>query len=142
MSLPRSFPKEEKPVPNPTIDISVRTLADVVCLAEGVFAPLDGFMRRDDYESVLRDMRTASGAIWSLPVCLPVTDDEVAALRGHATASLVHDRRHVADVSVGDVYDYDKESEAKHAFGTTEDAHPGVAALARQSERYLSGTVE
>ena len=39
-------------------------------IASGVFSPLEGFMLRDDYESVVEDMRLANGLAWSMPVTL------------------------------------------------------------------------
>src|SRR5688500_11415184 len=110
----------------PTIAVSGRTLADIACLGEGVFAPLTGFMSKDDYEGVLREMRLASGALWSLPVCLPATDEEVKAAGRADEINLVHEGRVLATLHATDAYAYDKELEAKQAFGTTEDAHPGV----------------
>ena len=39
-------------------------------------SPLEGFMKKDDYESVVGSMRLANGLPWSLPVKLPVTTEE------------------------------------------------------------------
>src|SRR5919204_35645 len=47
-------------------------VADLEMLASGALSPLEGFMGREDYESVLESMRLASGLVWALPVCLAV----------------------------------------------------------------------
>jgi sulfate adenylyltransferase len=125
----------------PRIELRGRALADVACITEGVFAPIEGFMGRDDYRRVLTDMRLASGRLWSLPVCLPVDEDAASSLRGHESADLTSDGRPVATIDIDDIYGYDKEREAQLAFGTIEDAHPGVAALRAQGDRYVSGRV-
>ena len=41
-------------------------------LASGALSPLEGFMARHDYESVVDKMRLANGLPWALPVCLAV----------------------------------------------------------------------
>src|SRR5690242_18537558 len=71
--------------------LSSRELSDLELLACGALSPLEGFMGRDDYESVLDSMRLVTGLPWSLPVCLAVTEpprgDRVAL--ADATGALV-----------------------------------------------------
>ena len=43
-------------------DLSERQLCDLELLLNGAFSPLDGFLRRADYERVLSDMRLESGS--------------------------------------------------------------------------------
>jgi len=119
------------------IPLTSRELSDLDMLASGALSPLEGFMGRDDYERVLEDMRLAKGQPWALPVCLAVghepQGDEVAltdeAGTPHATLEVDH------------VYEYDKEREARNAFRTTDEAHPGVARLYAQKPLYLAGKV-
>ena len=54
-------------------DLTERQLCDLELLLNGGFSPLDGFLGRADYESVLADMRLASGALWPIPITLDVT---------------------------------------------------------------------
>ena len=53
----------------PEITLNDRQLCDLELLATGVFSPLDGFMTRSDYESVLDRMRLQSNILWPLPKC-------------------------------------------------------------------------
>ena len=52
--------------------LTSRELSDLDMIASGALSPLEGFMGRDDYESVLETMRLASGLPWALPVGLSV----------------------------------------------------------------------
>ena len=115
-----------------TLTLTSRELSDLDMLASGALSPLTGFMGRDDYESVLEHMRLANGLPWALPVCLAVDE----APRGDRVALGDH-----AVLEVEEVYEYDKEREAQQAFGTTDDAHPGVARLYEQKPLYLAGRV-
>jgi sulfate adenylyltransferase len=119
-----------------TVTLSSRELSDLDMLASGALSPLEGFMGSDDYDSVLEEMRLASGLPWALPVCLAVDEaprsDRVALSDG---------TRSVAVLDVEEVFEYDKEREAQQAFRTTEDAHPGVARLYAQKPKYLAGRV-
>ena len=120
-----------------TLTLTSREISDLDMLASGALSPLEGFMGRDDYESVLESMRLASGLPWALPVCLAV---EQAPRADRVALTDVHGRR-LAVLEVEEVYDYDKEREARLCFGTTDADHPGVARLYAQHGRYAAGRV-
>ena len=47
----------------------------------------------------------------------------------------------MAIIDVEDIYDYDAKREAELTYGTTDDAHPGVAYLYSQAPHYVGGEV-
>jgi sulfate adenylyltransferase len=120
-----------------TVTLTSREVSDLDMLASGALSPLEGFMRRDDYERVVDEMRLSNGLAWALPVCLAVHK----APRGDRVALADESGRLLAVLEVDEVFDYDKEREADRCFRTTEDAHPGVARLYAQKPCYLAGPV-
>ena len=58
----------------PDITLNERQLCDLELIATGVFSPLDRFMTRSDYESVLDRMRLQDGTLWPLPVTLDISE--------------------------------------------------------------------
>jgi sulfate adenylyltransferase len=118
-----------------TLTLTSRELSDLDMLATGALSPLEGFMGRADYESVVEDMRLENGLAWALPVCLAVP----AAPQGDRVALADESGRPLAVLDVGEVFEYDKEREAERCFRTTETEHPGVARLFDQHPLYLSG---
>lgn len=66
----------------PTVQISERAACDLELMATGAFSPLDRFMDREDYRSVVDDMRLADGTLFPIPVTLPVDLDDAKALDG------------------------------------------------------------
>src|SRR5215210_63348 len=58
----------------PVVTLTAREVSDLDMLASGALSPLEGFMGRRDYESVVESMRLASGLPWALPVCLAVDE--------------------------------------------------------------------
>ena len=119
------------------IPLTSRELSDLDMLASGALSPLEGFMGRDDYERVLEDMRLAKGIPWALPVCLAVDHEP----KGDEVALTDEGGKPFAALEVDETYEYDKEREARHAFRTTDEAHPGVARLYAQKPLYLAGKV-
>jgi sulfate adenylyltransferase len=124
----------------PKVPLNARALSDLEMISFGVFSPLTGFMGREDYESVVDDMRLASGVLWSMPITLSV-DAADAPDEGQEVALTDDAGRIVATMVVSDRYGYDREREAKQVFRTEDQEHPGVAALYRQGDTLLGGEV-
>ena len=119
-----------------------RALSDLEMISTGVFSPLTGFMVSEDYESVVETMRLKNGLVWSLPITLPVSEEEANDIRvGEEIALADGTGRILATMIVEDRYSYDKEHEAQEVFGTTSEEHPGVAAVYRQKDVLLGGEV-
>lgn len=57
-----------------SIQISERTLCDLELLAVGAFSPVDRFMGKEDYFSVLNSMRLKDGTVFPIPITLTVVD--------------------------------------------------------------------
>jgi sulfate adenylyltransferase len=119
------------------VTLTSREVSDLDMLASGALSPLEGFMRRDDYDRVVDEMRLANGLAWALPVCLAVQ----SAPRGERVALADESGRLLAVLDVEETYAYDKEREAEHCFRTTDTEHPGVARLFDQHPLYLAGRV-
>jgi sulfate adenylyltransferase len=121
-----------------------RQICDLELLATGVFSPLEGFMTRADYESVLDRMRLQNGLLWPIPVCLDVS--EVVARRLEAGQSVgLRDQEGflLAVMHVEDMWPVEREKEAAKIYGTRERSHPGVHYLFRKGgDYYVGGRLE
>ncbi len=126
----------------PGVTMNRRETSDLEMLATGALSPLEGFMGREDYDSVCARGRLANDLPWTIPITLSATDAEAAAISiGDAVAlrgptGTVH-----GVIEVTDKFRPDKEREAESVLKTTEAAHPGVAYLERSGEIYLGGPI-
>jgi sulfate adenylyltransferase len=126
----------------PAIHVTDRILSDLYLLAVGGLSPLDGFMDSEEYQAVLERMELSSGLPWSVPIVLPATPDEAAALaRGDDAALVAPDGRVAGLVTVQEIYDRQLDREASAVYGTTDTDHPGVAAIHDLGAKYVSGPV-
>ncbi|CAN5685636.1 sulfate adenylyltransferase [soil metagenome] len=124
------------------VTLGPRAISDLEMISTGVFSPLTGFMGREDYEGVVDNMHLADGVVWSLPITLSISEDESNSINeGDEVALVDGDGRIVATMTVEDSYTYDKEHEAQQVYRTTEEDHPGVAALYRQGDVLIGGPV-
>nr|MDJ0876677.1 adenylyltransferase [Desulfobacterales bacterium] len=72
----------------PELSLNERQMCDLELLATGVFSPLDRFMNRSDYESVLDRMRLQDGALWPIPICLDITATQAQSLEAGQSVAL------------------------------------------------------
>jgi sulfate adenylyltransferase len=126
----------------PVVRLGARTLSDLELLAVGGYSPLDGFMMRADYLGVVNEMRLTSGERWPMPITLPVSADQAAAIEEGAEVAVADESgRALAVMTVVEKFEYDRKLEARSVFRTEDEAHPGVAALYAQGDVLLGGPV-
>jgi sulfate adenylyltransferase len=128
----------------PSWDLTARQLCDLELLTNGGFSPLTGFLGRADYESVCSEMRLADGTLWPIPVVLDVPEALAGSLRAVSSVAL-RDPEGVmlAALQVEEVWQPDREAEAKAVYGTSDPHHPGVAYLLDQTHPfYVAGRIE
>jgi len=122
----------------PSLQLSPRAVCDLELLATGAFSPLGGFMGAADYRRVLGEMRLAGGAVFPIPVTLPV-DDGAPVAEGRDVA--LRDARNnlLAVLGVEEIYLWDRDEAAAQVFGTRDPRHPLVAEMHRWGRRNVAG---
>jgi sulfate adenylyltransferase len=125
-----------------SINVSSRIISDVELIAVGAFSPLAGFMGKEDYDSVIGNMRLKDGLPWSITITLPVSEEVATGLEeGEELSLLDEDGNIIAILILEEKYSYDKEREAKNVYGTSDIAHPGVSVLYSQGSILLGGKI-
>lgn len=125
------------------IPLNERQVSDVEMLAIGAFSPLTGFLGQADYEGVVERMRLANGLPWSIPVTLAVDDKIAGEVNVGDDVALTDELgKLLAVLHVREKYGYDKKNEAEKVYRTTDDAHPGVAAVYAQGDTLLGGPID
>ncbi|OGX28629.1 MAG: sulfate adenylyltransferase [Omnitrophica WOR_2 bacterium RIFCSPHIGHO2_02_FULL_67_20] len=123
----------------PAIELDAWGLSDVEMLAIGGFSPLEGFLTKRDYESVVTSRRLSGGLVWTIPVALAVSAEQAKGLSGDV--ALTANGAVVAILHLEETYRPDKTREAQEVFRTTDLSHPGVARLRSTGEVYLGGRI-
>lgn len=128
----------------PDITLTNRQLCDLELLATGAFSPLDGFMTRPDYESVLDRMRLQSNVLWPIPVCLGISDIQAKTLEAGQSVTLRDQEGFLlAIMHIEDIWPVDRDKEALLVYGTTDRNHQGVGYLFNtEGGHYLGGKIE
>jgi sulfate adenylyltransferase len=129
---------EQRAAGLPRVTLSARQAADLELLAVGGFSPLRGFQGSEDWRSVVEDMHLANGLPWSIPVTLASDAD---ARVGEELALESSTGRLLGVLSVEEIFERDTEREAEQVYRTTDNEHPGVAALRAEGDRCIAGPV-
>lgn len=126
----------------PRVTLDERAFSDLVMIAIGGFSPLDGFMKKADYDPVVTDMRLANGLPWAVPVTLSVSEEVAAPLKEGSLVRLDDPTgRFVGVLELEEKYTYDKTREAINVYRTDEDKHPGVKVVYEQGAVNLAGPI-
>lgn len=128
----------------PSIDLNNRQLCDLELLMNGAFSPLEGFMDKQTYESVVDNMRLPEGSVWPIPITLDVNDATLDGVSVGASVAL-RDAEGVmlAVLEVSDIWQPDLAVEAEKVFGTRSKEHPAVAYLTENSgKNYVGGKIQ
>lgn len=116
-------------------------LSDLELIANGAYSPLEGFMGKADYDSVVQQMRLSGGLPWSLPITLAVTEQKAEELAIGETINLIHNGMVYGVMTVVEKFPPDKRLEAKLVYRTTDSAHPGVKKLFARPNVYIGGPI-
>lgn len=114
---------------------------EVIGISYGFFSPLEGFMLQADVDAVVREMRLASGYVWSIPIVFDISNEEVhqLGLVEGETLLLTYQGQPLATLDVEEIYSYDKGLMAQDVYGTTDEKHPGVRRTYAYKDRFLGG---
>jgi ATP sulfurylase/adenylyl-sulfate kinase len=127
----------------PKIQLDERAQSDVEMIAVGAFSPLRGFLGQADYRAVVDSMRLTNGIPWSIPISLQVSRAQADSLKEGGEVALIDERNTIlAVLALAERYQPNRDEEVKKVYGTTETAHPGVAAVLGGGEVYLGGEIQ
>ncbi len=125
----------------PSVQISDRSLHDLELLATGGFSPLTRFMGKEDYHSVLDNMRLADGTLFPMPITLTVDKE---ALPSDADKVVLRDSRNnvFAIMDLEERFKWNANEEAQKVLGTTDPRHPLVSEMITWGDTCISGELK
>jgi sulfate adenylyltransferase len=124
------------------LTIEDRYGADVEMIAIGAFSPLEGFMGKADSESAIENMKLTNGLAWGIPILLPAGDKYDELKEGEEIALLNKEGDVLAVMTVNEKFELDLANLCQKCFKATDDKHPGVAAILRGGNKFISGPLE
>jgi sulfate adenylyltransferase len=125
-----------------SIEVTTDLRNDIENIADGIFSPLEGFMGRDDFESVVKSGHLKNGLAWTIPIIWDVSEKTAAEIKDSKEAILKNNGDHFAILSVEEVYSFDKIGMSKAVYQTNDIRHPGVAKTLEMKDKLIGGKIE
>ncbi len=120
-------------------DINTEQFQDFLNIAVGLFAPLDGFMSKDDYNSVVTNMSLRDGTIWTIPIALDIKYALYNCLKINDNLNLFYKDTNIGYIIVSSLYKVNIKQNIINIFGTDDINHPGVKKELGKSEYKVGG---
>lgn len=117
------------------VEVNEHQLADLIMITSGAYSPLETFMGERDYLSVIKEGRLTDSTLWPIPITLDLAEAPPAG----SIVGLRSGGRHLANITINEVFEPLVAEELNSTFGTQDPAHPGVAATLARGRYLVSG---
>ncbi len=126
-----------------SIIVSKRVLCDLEMIGIGAFSPLEGFVEKKDYDSIVENMRLSNGLIWPIPITLQINNDNYNLIKNEKRITLKDDSNEpVAILEIKEIFEPDLKKEAQCVFKTQDINHPAVKYLLEAGNHCVSGKIK
>ncbi|XP_065909974.1 bifunctional 3'-phosphoadenosine 5'-phosphosulfate synthase-like [Dysidea avara] len=128
----------------PAIAINKLDMQWVQVLSEGWATPLKGFMREREYLQTLHFNTSLDNGIisQSVPIVLPVSNQDKEALTGSAAIALIYNGKRVAVLRDPEFFPHRKEERCCRQFGTCNQGHPYIKMVYESGDWLVGGDLE
>ena len=124
------------------IALTDRLVFDAFMIAMGGFSPLTGFVSEADYNGIIDSMHLESGALFAIPIVLPVDEATYQGIGDNETLVLADgDGNKLGIVVVSGKFRRNLQREAQGVYKTTDTAHPGVQKIYEEGEYAVAGDI-
>ena len=117
-------------------ECSDRNACDIELLMVGGFSPLEGFMDKEEYKSVIKSHRDTKGLLFGLPIVFDTNNEQI---KVGETILLTYKKQKLAVLEVSSKWEPDKSEEAEFCYGTNSLDHPAVRMIFNERGRYYIG---
>jgi sulfate adenylyltransferase len=127
----------------PRVRVTRADLSTVHRLADGALSPLEGPMGAEEWHRALAEkrlLRNGRAYAWTIPLSLPLADDEAARItRGGSVAVVEEGGAVVAIVDGVETFDWDKPRYLREVYRTDRSDHPGGRMVENDARTKLLG---
>jgi len=120
------------------INLNFNQYLELEKLGNGVFNPVDSFMKKKDFYSVVNRMKYKK-KIFPIPIILDITKEEKKKILNDKKVILVFKSKIVGQILNPEIFKCDKKKIVKKIFGTINKKHPGVKEFFDKGDWFIGG---
>jgi sulfate adenylyltransferase len=127
-----------------SVSATSRQLCDFELIANGGFAPLNGFLNQIEYESVCENYRLTNGELWPVPINMDIDERTKAHLEDNDGKLVLEDAQGIPRgiLHVDQIWQPDKKMEAELVYGGNPDHCEIINMNENINKYYVGGEVE
>ena len=125
-----------------SINLTTYQYLELEKISFDAFYPLDSFMSKDDFESVIDDYHLKNGLFFPMPIFLDIDGDTKKKIRNKSHIDLHYDNIKIGSLNISDVFKVNKSQVSKKVYGTNSIKHPGVNYFYNSNEWFIGGRVK
>ncbi|MCK5212049.1 sulfate adenylyltransferase [Candidatus Parcubacteria bacterium] len=123
------------------INVKPDIIQDAINISNNAYAPLTGFLKQADFNSVIDNMRLANGRIWSIPIIINISAEDYQTIKNEKEILLVNDDAIVRVYNI-EFYSHPKAEHLRKVYGTLNSGHPMVNEVMGSGDYLLGGDIE
>ncbi|MBS8121463.1 sulfate adenylyltransferase [Candidatus Vampirococcus lugosii] len=130
---------------NYEIQVNKEIETDIYNLGSGIYSPLEGFLCKNDFESVINRMELSDGTLWPIPIVLDINfkqKEEIEQKKPKYILIKNSNKKSIALLKIKEIFEYDKEKYIKSIFGTNDIKHPGVKNILKKEKFLIGGEIQ
>jgi len=121
------------------INLRVDQYLELEKLGLGVFEPVNNFMNKEEFFSVIKRNKTIKGEIFPLPIFLDISNKIKDNIKINAKLNLYFKNKRVGQLKAESIFTCNKKIVCKKIFGTNSNNHPGVKRFKNIGSFFVGG---
>ena len=122
-------------------NIKKHNLADILNLHFNVFDPLNKFVSKNEFLSIINGYKLLNGKFFPFPIFFNITSSEYKKIKKKKKLNLFFRSKFVCTLLIKSIYTIDKKKVGSKLFKTKDINHPGFKFFLRSGEYFINGEI-
>jgi len=119
------------------LNINYRTLLNIINLNYGVYNPVNEFVSKRDFLSIIKNYTLANGKFFPMPIFISVSKKFYVKYKDDKIIKVFYNSKKVCNLAVKTFYKLNKQYIGKKIFGTSDKKHPGFFQFLKSDEYFI-----
>ena len=116
--------------------------SDIKQILLGTFSPINGFMNLNEIGSVLNKNKLIDGSIWTLPIVLPIKEDQNLRVLINKIYKIINNKnKELCFIKIDSIFEITDSKIYQKWFSTNDVNHPGIINIKSRGNIFISGKI-
>ncbi len=120
------------------LNINYRTLLNIINLNYGVYKPINEFVSKTDFLSIIKHYTLANGKFFPMPIFINVSKQFYNKNKKKKIIQVFYKSKKICNLAIKSYYKLDKQHVGKKIFGTSDKNHPGFSQFLKTGDYFVN----